>query len=250
MNKFKLTLVAFSLVFSQIASAITVDEIIDGSFEATGGKAAWSKLSGIKITAEGSQGPMKFPIEMVQLADGRTYMQFSIQGKQLRQNVFDGNTVWSTNMMTMKAEQQSAETIANTKLDANDFPSALYNYKAKGYKAELVGKEELDGSEVYKVRLTKEPISVDGKKVESIEYHYFDVDSLVELATETEIQQGPGKGTIMMSKFSDYDEVDGLYFPFSLAQSAKGGKQFFSLQFKKVELNPKVNDAEFALPKE
>jgi len=250
MNKFKLILVTFSLVFSQIASAITVDEIIDGSFEATGGKEAWSKLKGIKFIAEGSQGPMKFPIEMVQLADGRTYMQFSIQGKQLRQNVFDGETVWSTNMMTMKAEKQSAETIENTKLDANDFPSSLFNYKAKGYTAELVGKEELDGSEVYKVRLTKEPISVDGKKVDSVEYHYFDVDSLVELATETEVHQGPGKGTIMMTKFSDYDEVNGLYFPFSLAQSAKGGQQFFTLQFKTIELNPKVDAAEFSLPKE
>ncbi len=248
MKTTKLSLFTLLLIFAQYASAITPDEIIDGAFEATGGKKAWSQLKGIKMVAEGIQGPMKFPIEMVQLKDGRSYMQFSIQGKQLKQNVFDGEIVWSTNMMTMKAEKASAETTANIKLDSNDFPSPFINYKAKGYKVELVGTEEMDGTEVYKVRLTKEPISVDGKMVESISYYYFDTESFVVLAMENEVYEGPGKGSTMVSKLSDYEEVGGLYFPFSISQSVKGGKQLFSIEFKKIELNPKVDDKVFSLP--
>ena len=248
LKKLSITLLSSLALMAGQAFAINVDEVIDASFENTGGIESWSKLKGLKMSIQGIQGPMKFPMEVVQLDDGRTYTQISVQGKTLKQNVYDGSTLWNTNFMTMKAEKQSAEAIANMKLTANDFPSDLLNYKKKGYQAELMGTEEMDGSEVYKIKLTKEPITVDGKKVDTVVYYYFDTESMVPLVMENEVKQGQGKGMVMLTKFSDYTEVNGFYFPFSMAQSQKGGQQLFSMEVDKIELNPTVEASAFAFP--
>jgi len=43
---------------------------------------------------------------------------------------------------------------------------------------------------------------------------------------------------------SDYQEVDGMYFPFSLTQGLKGGESQ-PLIIMSIELNPEVNDGAF-----
>jgi outer membrane lipoprotein-sorting protein len=149
----------------------------------------------------------------------------------------------------MKAEKADAETTANQKLEMNDFPSPLQNYKENGYKLELLGKEEVDGTEVYKLKLTREPVTIDGKKVDDISFYFFDVESLVPLVTESEIKSGPAKGKISQVKLSDYQEVDGLYFPFSISQGLKNGPGA-TMIIAKVETNPVIADSEFQMPVE
>ena len=51
------------------------------------------------------------------------------------------------------------------KLESKDFPDAFFNYKEKGYTIELLGKEDLEGTETFKIKLTKTPMTVDGEKV-------------------------------------------------------------------------------------
>ena len=246
-NLIKLIFLTFIAVTQ--AHAITAEEIVDGYFENIGGIEAWNKLDGMKMTGEMNQGGMKFPFEIVSLKDGRQFMQFSFQGKELKQGVFDGEVMWNTNFITMKAEKADAETTANQKLEMNDFPSPLQNYKDKGYDLELLGKEEVEGTETYKLKLTREPLTIDGKQVEDISFYFFDVDSLVPLVTESEIKSGPAKGKISQIKLSDYQEVDGLYFPFSLTQGIKNGPGA-TMVISKVETNPSINDSEFQMPVE
>jgi outer membrane lipoprotein-sorting protein len=241
-----LLLISFSAVptFGQ-----NVDEILEGYFENTGGKEAWGQLKGIKLMAKVNQGGLEIPLEIVQLSDGRQYTKITFQGNEIKQGVFDGTTLWSTNFQTMKAEKSDAETTENTKLDANDFPDSFLNYKEKGYTVELMGTETMDGTDTYKIKLVKEPKKVDGNDVEDITYYYFDTESNVPIAQESEMKQGPAKGSIMQITMSDYQEVDGLYFPFSMSQGVKGG-QSQPLMIESIELNPEVNDADFAFPEE
>lgn len=232
-----------TLGWAQDASA---EEIISGYFENIGGEEAWSKIEGFKISAEVNQG-MIIPIELVKLKDGKQYTKVSVQGMDVFQEVYDGETLWGTNFMTMKAEKSDAETTANYKLDINDFPDDLLHYKKKGYTVEVVGTETFEGTETYKVKLTKEPKTIDGNEVEDTSFYYFDQEALVPLASESEIKQGQAKGQIQQVKFGDYQEVDGLYFPFSISQGIKGG-QSASVTIKTIELNPKVDPSMFAMP--
>lgn len=237
------------LISASMASAQSVDEIIKNYFETTGGYEEWGKLENVKMTAKVNQQGLEIPLEIVQLKDGRQCTSFEVQGQKMFQGVFDGETVWNTNFMTMKAERADDETSSNMKLNTNDFPMDLYDYDKKGYTAELVGSETIEGTDTHKIKLTKEPLTVDGEKTDDVVYYFFDKDSGAILMTEQEVKMGPQKGIISQVTFSDYDEVNGLYFPFSLTQGVKGGPSQ-PLMIEAIETNVEVDDSLFSFPAE
>lgn len=253
-RKLLLSVVALVSVFA--VQAQTADEIIAKYFENTGGIAKWKALQGVKISAKMNQGGMEFPLQIIQLKDGRQATSFTVQGLEIKQGVFDGTTLWSTNFQTKKGEKSDAEATENFKADLGDFPDPFLNYKERGLKVELLGKETVDGSETFKIKLTKKPIKVDGKETDNIVFYYFDAENFIPLMSETEIKSGQGKGMVAQSKFSDYQEaksefaeVSGIMMPFSMAQGVKGqGSQ--PLTINTIELNPKVDAAIFAMPVE
>lgn len=247
MKKLAIILVVLMAMSNYQAHAQNVDEIINNYFENTGGIAAWENLKGIKINAKINQGGTEIPFEIVQMADGRQFTIITLQGNKIKTGVFDGTTLWNTNFQTMKPEKADAESTEIMKLGANDFPEALFHYKDKGYKAELLDKEMIDGTDCYKIRLTKEPQTIDGQQVEDVTYYYIDTDNFIILAMESEIKTGQGKGMISQVKLSDYEEVNGLYFPFSMEQGIKDG-QSQPLIIESIVTNPRVSDSDFSFP--
>lgn len=225
--------VATTSVFAQ-----TADEIISNYITTIGGAEKLKALKGVKMEMTLNQG-MEIPMEIVQLAGGKMSMKFNIQGKEITQLASNGVTVWSTNFNSMKAEKADTETTANAILSNEDFPDAMLDYKAKGYSAEYIGKETKEGTECFKVKFTKKPISVDGIKVEDVTYYYFDTENSLPILTETEIKQGPQKGQKSISTMSDYQEVEGIYFPHSMLMFGT------PIKVKKITLNPVVDASSF-----
>ncbi len=249
MKTLKLLLLTLIIGFSFNANAQTADEIIENYFENTGGIDNWEKVEGIKMYAKINQNGMEIPLEITQLKGGKQMTVINFQGKEIKQGVFDGETLWGINFMTQKAEKNDKETTDNMKLEKNDFPDPFLNYKAKNYTVELLGKETIDGAETFKLKLVKEPITVDGKKEENISYYYFDTENFVPIVVHSEIRSGQFKGQVSEAKMSDYQEVDGIYFPYSLTQGIKGqGGQPINID--KIELNPKIDDSAFTFPEE
>jgi outer membrane lipoprotein-sorting protein len=183
------------------------------------------------------------------MTGGKQYTKVIVQGQEVMQGVFDGEVMWSTNFQTMKAEKSDAESTEMMKLNANDFPSEFIDYKEKGYTLELMGTESFEGTETYKLKLTKEPVTIDGEQVEDVTYYYFDTEAFVPIAQESEMKMGPQKGAISQIKMSDYQEVDGLYVPFSMTQGVKDGASQ-PIIIESIELNPEIDDSVFAFPTE
>lgn len=245
----QLLIPVFALLVAFSSQAQTADEIIAKYFENTGGYANWAKVDGMKMTGKGLQGGMEFPMLNISMKDGRQLSSFTIQGKEIKQNVYDGTTLWSTNFGTMKAEKSDAESTENHKANlGGEFPVPFYEYKKLGYKVELLGKETVDGTEAYKIKLTKNPIKVDGKSTESIELYYFDLDNGVPIMMETEMTSGPAKGMTIQVRMSDYQEVNGLIYPFTISQAVKGQGVMFTMKLTSVEVNPKIDASVFAIP--
>lgn len=237
-----LSLIAFVPVKAQ-----QVDDVINTYYETIGGK-KWDAVNGIRMTANVDQGGMKIPVEVVALRDGRTYTQITLMGNTMTMAAFDGKTSWTTNYMTMQAEESTSDDSENARRASKEFPNGLINYKGNGYTASLLGIEKVDGAECHKIKLEKKTVLVDGKEVPNIEYYYIDKESNVPVMTESEINSGEMKGKIAQTKFSDYQEVNGVMIAFSNTSGIKdGGTQ--AMQFEKVEVNPQVDDSKFTFPK-
>lgn len=223
-------------------SAQTVDEIIDTYIENTGGLEAWNKLESAKFIGSASGQGMDIPVVMVQTKDGRQHLTVTFQGQELVQFSFDGETMWSTNFMTMLPEKNDNETTDIMKKQAKDFPTPFLNYKEKGFTVELLGNETMEGIDTFKVALTQEPILVDGKEEPNVSYYYFETENFVPIVVETIIRQGPMAGQMAKTTLSDYEEVEGLYFAYSMNMNGQ------PITFSEIILNPEIDNGMFAFP--
>lgn len=238
MKTIKLLFAAMLMLIVAPVSAQTAQEIIANYVENTGGEKAWEDLKATKMIASVNQGGMEIPVTVYNTRDGKMAVVVNLQGQEITQMAYDGTTLWTTNFMTMKPEKSDAEQTQNMALNKNDFPSALMNADENGYEVELVGTETKEGTETFKIKVIQEPVTVNGKEVPSINYYYFEKENFVPIIMEN--TQASGElGTVGMS---DYQEVDGLYFPFALNQ---GGQP---IEIKEVILNPEIEDSLFIFP--
>ena len=249
MKKYSILLAIVLMSVWATLQAQTADEILNNYFENTGGVDAWRAVEGMRMKAKVNQGGMEIPLEIVRMKDGRQMTSITFQGLELKQGVFDGEVLWGTNMMTQKAEKSDAEATEMMKKEMNDFPDPFLDYQDKGYTVELMGKEDFNGTETFKIKLVKEPITVDGEEVQDVSYYFFETENFVPIAIHSEIKQGQAKGMMSEITFSDYQEVEGLYMPFTMSQGVKGqGGQPVTMD--SIELNPEVSDIDFAFPAE
>ena len=241
-----LLLTAFVFMTSISFNAQTADEIIEKYIEKIGGAENWRNVKAIKMNAIINQMGMEIPIEMVQ-SGNKMYTKIFIQGQEIKQSVFDGEILWSTNFMTMKAEKSDLEDIDKVKNELGEFPNPFLDYKEKGFSLDLIGTEKVDGSDTYKIKLIKKPMLIDENEVPNVSVYYFDSKEFFPVMVQEEVMSGPARGMIMESKMSNYQEVDGLYMPFSMTQGVKD-QPGQPIKFNSIKLNPVIDDSEFKFP--
>jgi outer membrane lipoprotein-sorting protein len=247
--KFVSLCIAF-IGWSFISTAQTAEEIIEKYLQNLGGSEKLNSINSLEMKAKVDYGGMTIPIDMITLRDGRTVTKINFQGQEMIQGAFDGTTSWGTNFMTMKPEKNDAETTENVKRTAGtDFMTPMLDYKKKGYSVEMLPNETIEGVECFKLKVTKKPQMLEGKEVPNIEFYYFDKENYVPIVVEAEIPSGQMKGQISQTVFSDYQEVDGIYFAFSMTQKIKDG-QGQTIVFDSIELNKKYEDSIFKFPGE
>ena len=244
----KIFLVGALSLISFFSMSQTAEEIANNYYQAIGG-AKWEAVKSILMTANVDAGGMKIPLEIAQMKDGRMYTKINFQGQEIIQGAFDGKTSWSTNFMTQKAEKSTSDDNENAMRASKEFPDALVCYKKLGYTLTLEGEEKVDGVACHKLKLVKKTLLVEGKEVPNIEYYYIDKDSNVPLLKESEISSGEMKGQIGQTKFSDYQEVNGVIIAFSLSQGLKDGASQ-AISFEKVLINASIDEKTFVYPEQ
>jgi hypothetical protein len=231
-----------------IASSQQIDEIIDSYLEQIGGVEAIQEVEGIKIYASTNQQGLEIPIEIVQ-SKNRSSLKLTLQGQELKEGVFDGEVLWSVSFPDLKPTKSDEEDVINFKNELKEFPDTFVTYRDLGYTIELEGTEDFEGTEVNILKITKTPILIDGEEFPNIDYYLFDMDNIL-LAVRSEVLEGPAKGFIEEQRFSDYQEVEGIYYPFSITFGIKdqpGGQTFI---VEKMEINPELDESEFKFPEE
>jgi outer membrane lipoprotein-sorting protein len=239
-------LVLWSLaMMSGFAAAQTVDEIVAANLEAKGGEEAWMALETGRMTGTmrivgGAAGAMEMPFVVEFKNPNKIRLEFTMQGMTAVQ-AYDGETGWAILPFMGKTEPEvMAEDQVKQLKNQADFEGVLVNYKEKGNTVELIGKEEVDGTPAYKLKVTQ----ADG----DVDYLYLDEEYYVEFKTEStrEIQ---GNEMTVTTVLGDYKEVDGLLFPHSMEMSFDGGEAQQVITIEKIELGVDLPDERFAMPK-
>src|SRR5437764_6773536 len=172
--KKKLIFSALFLFATVFAFAQTADEIINKHIDAMGGKDKMTNLKTLKMVANVDIGPnMKAPMTMYVVNNKGYRMEMEIQGMKMI-NAFDGDSGWYIQPWGGKkdAERMNAEQIRESK-DQADITGSLFNYKEKGNTVEYLGKEDMEGTDTYKLKVTK--------KTGDIEYDYLDASTYLKL---------------------------------------------------------------------
>ena len=221
-------------------SAQTVDDVIAKHLEARGGLDKIRAVQSIKMTGKMTVGPgIEAPITLELKRPASVRLDITFQGNTGTQ-AYDGKTGWGISPMAAKKdpEPMSAEDLKDME-EQGDMDGPLVDTKAKGHKVELMGKEKVEGSDAYKLKLTL--------KSGDIHYIYIDADSYLELKTEAK-RTVRGSEVETESVSSDYKEVGGLLLPYTIQQGAKGQPQKQTITVDKIELNLPLDDARFKMP--
>ena len=164
--------------------------------------------------------------------------EFALQGMTAI-NAWDGKEGWKINPFGGKkdAEALSEDEMHGILLDA-DFDEPLVGYRAKGNKVELVGTDQIEGTDVYKLR-----VALPNGDTRT---YYMDADSGVPIRMEeTRIIRGTEQE--FETTLGDYKPVNGWLVPFSIESGPKGQDKT-TVHYEKIEANVKLDDRRFMKP--
>lgn len=237
----RLSLVTTVAVFlTPVLSAQTVDEIIAKNIQARGGLDKIKAVQSIRSTGTMTMGPgMEAPGSMVQKRPDMARLEFTLQGLTAIQ-AYDGKDAWQIMPFTGKKDPEMMSADDKKDIEENaDIDGPLVDYKSKGNKVELLGKDKLEGTDVYKLKATL--------KNGDVVTIYLDADSFLEIKEEVK-RNVRGTEQEIESVLGDYKEVNGMMFPFAMENGIKGSQQKERLTIAKIELNVPVDDSIFKMP--
>jgi len=220
--------------------APTVDDIIAKNIKARGGLEKLKAVKSMRMTGHMTVGPgTEAPMVIEMKRPDKLRLDITVQGMTLTQ-AYDGKVGWQLNPFegSKNAEPMSAEELKEAAEQA-DMDGPLVDSKAKGHKVELVGKEKVEGTDVYKLKVTL--------KNGNVRYFFIDADSYLDIKGEA---KRTVRGTEVETEqtIGDYKEVGGLLIPHSFEGSAKGKPEKQKITVEKIELDVPLEDARFAMP--
>jgi outer membrane lipoprotein-sorting protein len=231
-------LFAFTVLLGVAASAQTVDDIIKKNTEARGGLQKIKAIKSLKMTGKITiAGPgIELPITIQQKRPNAFRMDANFQGQPVVQ-AYDGETGWQVNPGVKEPEKMAGDDLKEAQEQA-DIDGALIDYKEKGHTVELLGKEDVEGTPAYKLKVTL--------KTGDVRYVYIDAANSLELKI-TAKRRSPGGEQEVDIYPGNYKPVAGVLFPFSIEQKI-GGQTQVQIAIDKIDIDAPVDDAAFKMP--
>ena len=217
----------------------SVDEVIYKNIQAHGGLEKIQTVKTMRSSGKVNFGGFEARFMQENLRPDKVREETIIQGLAQVQG-YDGKTGWQVNPFQGRkdAELLSADDFKSLQEDS-DIDGPLVDYKSKGHTAQLLGHDSVEGTDCFKVKITL--------KNGDVRIYYFDADSFLELKIES---QNNIRGTVQYSEtfYGDYEQVNGIYYPFEYEQGQKGSSGRAKFTVEKIEINIPLAESSFAMP--
>src|SRR5579862_2724393 len=208
------------------SSVPSIDQIIERAALASGGKAAWSRITSmylkgsIEIPASHATGTF----ESYNLAPNKAYQSITLGDVVVAKQGFDGANAWKLTSDHGVVDIQG-EDLEDTKLDS-DFYSEI-NLKQLYPRMVLQEDATIAGHSAYAILAT--PLHGKPRKL------YFDKETGLRVGMSSEITEG-GKTSQVEMYFEDFKPVEGIQVPYTTRLVSQDLNMVFHLQNIRINL--------------
>lgn len=213
---------------------VTASSVVDRFIAVSGGKEAMAGIKQITQKAKGVASAMGQEVEIsmttIQKAPNLVSLAMEMNGMLLSKQVFDGEKGF---IASMQGEQDvTGEDLEKLKYASYMFPELFY--EELGYQLELVGKESIEGEEVYVIRVTT--------PAGSVQSEYFSLESGLKRRIVS-VQETPQGSLETIIDYMEYKEVDGVMFPWLISQQA--GPQKIGIEVLEIDTQSEIDPSVF-----
>jgi hypothetical protein len=232
---------AGSTSFAQDQTKLTLDELVAKNIEAKGGADALRALQSLRSNGKMivNEGQLQLAYAQTKKRPGEIRTEFTLQGMTAVQ-AYDGKEGWKISPFQgrKEPEKMSADDVKPLMEDA-EIDGPLVDWKAKESTLEYLGREDVDGTSAYKIKVVR--------KNGDVSFVYLDPDHFLEIRILTQrIKHGAQEE--VETDVGDYEKIGGVFVPFSIEAGRKGDPDKQKIVIEKAEANVPVEDAIFHFP--
>ncbi len=208
--------------------AQTADEIIEKYINAIGGKEKWKQVKSMKVNGFIEVQGIKINFTQQAIHNVGVRVDAEFQGQKII-DITTPTKGWSQNPFGGRSSLQPiSEEELKQKLDELDIQDEFIDYATKGSAVDFLGKDEEDGNEFYKVKMTTK------NNNESV--YFFDVNTSLIYKEEKTVKQ-QGQEMKMVTKVFDYKTI-----PFGIKIPHKSEQMGQILVTDKIEVNTTIDE--------
>jgi len=225
---------------SALLTAQSAEELVAKNAQAKGGMDKIKAIKSLRMLGTLQQQGFRAQVGQDAAAPDLLRQTFSVQGMTGIQ-AFDGKTGWQISPFQGRRDPELlGEDDLRELIEEADFYGPLIDYQQKGNTISSLGRDTLDGDDVYRLKVTL--------KNGDIIYYYLDPDTFLEIRTDKQqFIRGAVRETV--SDLGSYKEVNGVYFPFSIESGPKGDPNSRSkVTVERMEANVDIPKTEFQMP--
>jgi hypothetical protein len=230
----------FAAALAAGLSAQTAEELVSRNLQAKGGVDKIKAIRSLRATGKTRQGGFTAEVGALSMAPNLIRQTFTVQGMTQIQ-AYDGSIGWKISPFEGRKdpERLGEEELRDVVEDANFF-GPLVDYQAQGNRIESLGKDTIDGDDVYRLKVTL--------KNGDIYYYYLDPETFLEVRVE-KVQFIRGAVRESVVECGSYKLVAGVYMPFTCEVGSKQNPEGRSkVTYEKIEPNVAVDPAVFRMP--
>jgi hypothetical protein len=227
---------------SQSVFAQSVEELVQKNIQARGGRERLLSLRSLHFEGRllsGSEGNLEMKQQVYVESPNHYRSEYTLQG-MTAVSAFDGEQGWRISPFGGRKDPEKMSPEESKSMQwATDLSGPLVDYAAKGHKLEYLGREDVDGSDTYVLRLTR--ASGDS------ETFYLDPDTFLEIRVARKTLTR-GVEREVETDLGNYALVEGCYLPFSLESGSRGGARTSRVSWDRIEANVPMKSELFQFP--
>jgi hypothetical protein len=225
----------FFVVLASFSQAQTLDQIVQKHIEAIGGLSNWNKLKSLRIQCNMKAGGADIVITICQIDKVGFRQDIEAMGMK-GYNIITPKEGW--NFMPFQGQTKPEPITADELKNAQDdlsIKDEFITYKELGKKIEYLGKDDVDGMECFKIKMTDK----NGQETT----YFMDTESYYVIKQVDKVTMD-GKEMENTTSFSNFEKLpEGIVYPMAISSS------WGTTDVVKLEFNPTLDPSLFQLPK-